>query len=81
MKIIDIRNTQSHGLVIDVQTSTLPYSIPVDEYIQGSGDLFVNMLIQFALTDPAHIAISQDTINQERDTMDKEWYDTYQSLM
>ncbi len=79
MKLLDIRYTSSHGWVADVllsYRSILPVSIPVME-------CDVNELIAFAASDPEHDAIGDIRTPEqiEMDTMDKEWKETYQSLI
>ena len=84
MKILDIRNTQSQGWVMDGRLHpTIP--LPVSKKISEVKDetLLLLMLVQFALTDERHIATHDPRTPEqiERDMMDKEWKDTYQSLM
>lgn len=89
MKILDIRKTQSQEWVTDVmlnKTSLLPTSIKFDkpeENWNGDLDLLFLMLTQFALSDERHIAIHDPRTPEqiEMDTLDKEWKETYQSLL
>ena len=78
MKIIDIRKTQS-GWWADVMlnpSSTIPLSTSIV-------NCSVDELIEFALTDERHITIHdpRTPAQIEMDTMDKEWKETYQSLL
>lgn len=60
MKIIDIRNTQSHGLIADVYLnplSILPVSIPFD-------DCDLDALIEYANTDTLHICYGKVKCHQ-----------------
>ena len=84
MKIIDIRKTQSQGWVMDGKLHPivpLPVSKKISE-VKDSQSLLL-MLIEFALTDERHIAIHdpRTPAQIEMDTMDKEWKETYQSLL
>lgn len=84
MQIIDLRQDRL-GWVADIVDTDADFTIQMDDisYMLLDDYEVLNLLIEYANSDPAHVAIYDPRlpIDRDMDILEREWKETYRSLL